>query len=328
MMKRREFIALLGGSAAAWPVAASAQQAERARRVGVLMNSANGAFGQPRARAFQQELQRLGWIDDRNIAVEYRWGEDRFEQFAAVAAEFVRLDVDVIVTVGTPATLRAKEATSVIPIVFVGSRDPVRTGLVASLERPGGNITGISNQNPNIASRRIKLLQDFVPDLSRLAILANADDVSGALEVHDTTQAAGALGIDVIASEIRRAEDIAPALASLHGPALALYVVADALTNTHAGEISALALAARLPTIYAFRQLLESGGLLSYGLDGLAQYRGAAALVDKILRGARPADIPVVPPAKLELAVNLTTAKALGLTVPPNLLSTADAVIE
>jgi putative ABC transport system substrate-binding protein len=311
------------------PLPGHAQQAERVRRVGVLMNSANGAFGRPRAGAFQQELQRLGWIDDRNIAVEYRWGEDRFEQFPAIVAEFVRLDVDVIVTVGTPATLRAKEATSVIPIVFIGSRDPLRTGLVASLERPGGNITGISNQNPNIASRRIKLLQDIMPDhLSRLAILANADDVSGALEVHDATQAAGALGIDVIASEIRLAEDIAPALANLHGPALALYVVADALTNTHASEINALALAARLPTIYAFRQLLESGGLLSFGLDGLAQYRGAATLVDKILRGAWPADIPVTPPAKLELAINLKTAKALGLTVPPNLLAIADEVIE
>jgi len=327
-MRRRDFIKLLGGTAVAWPLATRAQQAERVRRVGVLMNSANGAFGQPRAGAFQQELQRLGWIDDRNIAVEYRWGEDRFEQFAAIVAEFVRLDVDVIVTVGTPATLCAKEATSVIPIVFVGSRDPVRTGLVASLERPGGNITGISNQNPNIAGRRIKLLQDIVPDLSRLAILANADDVSGALEVQDATQAAGALGIDVIASEIRLAEDIAPALANLHGPALALYVVADALTNTHANEINALALTARLPTIYAFRQLLEGGGLLSFGLDGLAQYRGAAALVDKILRGVWPADIPVAPPAKLELAVNLNTAKALGLTVPPTLLAIADEIIE
>jgi putative ABC transport system substrate-binding protein len=326
-MNRRKFITLLGG-AAAWPLAGRAQKAERVRRVGVLMNSANGAFGQPRAGAFQQELQRLGWIDDRNIAVEYRWGEDRLEQFATIAAEFVRLDVDVIVTVGTPATLRAKEATSVIPIVFVGSRDPLRTGLVANLERPGGNITGISNQNPNIAGRRIKLLQDIMPDLSRLAILANVDDVSGALEVHDATQAAGALGIDVIASEIRLAEDIAPALANLHGPALALYVVADALTNAHASEISALALAARLPTIYAFRQLLKSGGLLSFGLDGLAQYRGAAALVDKILRGVRPADIPVAPPAKLELAVNLNTAKALGLTVPEALLTRADEVIE
>jgi len=327
MIGRREFITVLGG-AAAWPVVARAQQTERMRRVGVLMNSANGAFGQPRAGAFQQELQRLGWIDDRNITVEYRWGEDRFEQYATIVAEFVHLDVDVIVTVGTPAALRAKETTSVIPIVFVGSRDPVRTGLVASLERPGGNITGISNQNPNIASRRIKLLQDIVPDLSRLAILANADDVSGALEVHDATQAAGALGIDVIASEIRLAEDIAPALTNLHGPALALYVVADALTNTHASEVSALALSARLPTIYAFRQLLESGGLLSFGLDALAQYRGAAALVDKILRGAWPADISVVPPAKLELVINLKTAKALGLTVPPSLLAIADEVIE
>jgi putative tryptophan/tyrosine transport system substrate-binding protein len=327
-MRRRDFITLAGGAAAVWPLAARAQQAERVRRVGVLMNSANGAFGRPRAAAFQQELQRLGWIDDRNIAVEYRWGEDRFEQFAAIVADFVRLDVDVIVTIGTPATLRAKEATSVIPIVFVGSRDPVRTGLVASLERPGGNITGISNQNPNIAGGRIKLLQDIVPDLSRLAILANANDVSGALEVHDATQVAGALGIDVIASEIRLAEDIAPALAKLHGPALAIYVVADALTNTHASEINALALAARLPTVYAFRQRLESGGLLSFGLDGLAQYRVAAALVDEILRGVWPADIPVAPPAKLELAVNLKTARALGLTVPPTLLSIADKVIE
>jgi putative ABC transport system substrate-binding protein len=325
---RRDFITLLGGAAAAWPVAARAQQGERIRRVGVLMNSPNGAFGQPRAGAFQQELQRLGWVQGRNVAVEYRWGDDRVGHFATTVAELVRLDVDVIVTIGTPATLSAKEATSLIPIVFVGSRDPVRTGLVATLEHPGANLTGISNQNPSIASRRIKLLREIVPDLSRLAILANAADVSAALEVHDAKQAAGALGIDNIAIEIRLPEDIAPALASLHGPKLALYVVADGLTNTHASEISGHALATRLPTIYAFRELAESGGLLSFGLDGLAQYRGAAALVDKILRGAWPGDIPVAPPAKLELAINLKTARALGLTVPPTLLAIADDVIE
>jgi putative ABC transport system substrate-binding protein len=324
-MNRRDFITLFGG-VAAWP--AWAQRVERVRQVGVLMNSPNGAFGQPRAGAFQQELARLGWINGRNVAVEYRWAEDRVGPSAATVAELVRLDMDVIVAIGTPATLSAKEATSVIPIVFVGSRDPLRTGLVESLDHPGGNLTGISNQSPNIAGRRIRLLQDIVPGLSRLAILANADDVSVALEVQEAKQAAGALGIDIIAIEIRRAEDIAPALANLHGPALALYVVADGLTNTHATEISGQALAARLPTIYAFRELAESGGLLSFGLDGLAQYRGAAALVDKILRGAWPGDIPVAPPAKLELAINLNTAKALGLAIPEALLAIADEVIE
>jgi putative tryptophan/tyrosine transport system substrate-binding protein len=326
-MRRRQFIRLLGG-AAAWPLAARAQQGERVRRIGVLMNTANNAFGQSRAKEFQQELQRSGWTDGRNIALEFRWGEGRIERFAEIVAEFVRIKVDIIVTTGTPATALAKKATSEIPIVFVGSGDPVSTGLVASLAHPGGNVTGQSNQNRDIAGKRVELLHDMVPSLTRLAILANADNVSIALEIRDVQQAASTLGLEVVTREIRRAEDIAPALNDLKGPALALYVAGDALTNTYAPRIGILAVGARLPTMYALREQLEAGGLMSYGVDSLDQYRRAADYVDKILRGAKPADIPVEQPTKLKLAINLTTARALGLTVPPSLLARADEVIE
>jgi putative ABC transport system substrate-binding protein len=196
-LRRREFITILGG-AAAWPLMARAQQAGQVRRVGVLMNTANNALGQSRVKEFQQELQRLGWTDGRNITLEYRWGEGRLERFAEIVAEFLRIKVDVIVTTGTPATALAKKATSVIPIVFLGSGDPVSTGLVASLAHPGGNVTGQSNQNRDIAGKRVELLHDMVPSLTRLAILANADNVSVALEIHDVQQAASTLGLEVV----------------------------------------------------------------------------------------------------------------------------------
>jgi putative tryptophan/tyrosine transport system substrate-binding protein len=327
-LRRREFITLLGGAAANWPLAARAQQADRVRRVGLLMNSGNTAVGQSRANAFLQELQRLGWMDGRNIAIETRWGEGRLDRFAEIVAEFVRLKPDLIVTTGTPATALAKAATSVIPIVFVGSGDPVATGLVASLAHPGGNVTGQSNQNRDIAGKRIELLREMVPNLSGVAILANADNVSVALEVRDVLAAAKTLGLEAVNREIRQADDIAPAIESLKGPMLGLYVAGDSLTNTYARRISTLALGARLPTMWAFREVLESGGLMSYGVHTIDQYRRAAGHVDKILRGGKPADIPVEQPTKLDLVINLTTAKALRLTVPPNLLATADEAIE
>jgi putative ABC transport system substrate-binding protein len=328
-MRRRQFITLLGGAAAAWPNVARGQQAERVRRIGMLMGVANNAMGQARAKAFQQELERLGWTDGRNVSIQYRWAEGRAERFAEIAAEFVRLNVDVFVAEGaTPATLAAKQATSVIPIVFVGTGDPVGTGLVASLARPGGNVTGLSNQTRDLAGKRVELLREIVPGLRGLGILVNVLNISAVAEMREVEAAAATVGLKVVKLEIRRAEDIAPALEAFTGPALALYVVIDALTNTNALRINTLALGKRLPTMHGSRELLETGGLMSYGADNLDLRRRAADYVDKILRGTKPGDIPVEQPTKFDLVINLTTAKALGLDVPLFLQQRADEVIE
>jgi putative ABC transport system substrate-binding protein len=327
MIRRRDFITLLGG-AASWPLAAWAQQLDRVRRIGLLMGVGNNAGGQARVRAFQQGLAGLGWADGRNVVIEVRWGEGRIEQFAQIVAEFVRLKVDVIVMNGTPATTLAKQATSVIPIVFVGAGDPVSTGLVASLARPGGNVTGLSNQNRDVAGKRVELLREIAPSLSRLGILANVDNVSVGLETRDVREAASMLGLETVTLEIRHAADIAPAIEAHRGAGLALYLVGDSLTNGNARRISTLALAARLPTMSPQREHVDAGGLMSYGANSQDLYRQAAGYVDKILRGAKPADIPIEQPTKFEMIINLTTAKALGLTVPPTLLAIADDVIE
>jgi putative ABC transport system substrate-binding protein len=326
-MRRREFIGLLGG-AAAWPLAARAQQAERLRRIGLLIGTANSLVGQAYERAFEQELQRLGWTAGRNLEIEARWGEGRIERFTEIVAEFVRLNVDVIVTTGYPSALLAKQATSIIPIVFTTVGDPISIGLVASLARPGGNVTGVSNQNPDAAGKRVGFLREMVPELRQLAILVNAENTYLMLEVTEIQQAASKLGLDVIKLEIRRGEDIAGSLAGLGGPGHALYVVSDTLARTNALRINTLALAARLPTMHGSREQIEAGGLVSYSVNFADQYRRAADFVDKILRGAKPADIPVEQPNKLELVLNLTTAKALGIQVPDKLLALADEAIE
>jgi putative ABC transport system substrate-binding protein len=280
-MRRREFLTLLGGAAAAWPNVARGQQAERVRRIGMLMGVANNALGQARAKAFQQELERLGWTDGRNLLIQYRWAEGRAERYAEIAAEFVRLNMDVIVAEATPGTIAAKQATSVIPIVFVGTGDPVGTGLVASLARPGGNATGLSNQTRDLAGKRIELLREIVPGLRGLGILVNVLNVSAVAEMREVEAAAATLGLEVVKLEIRRAEDIAPALESFTGPGHALYVVIDALANANALRINTLALGKRLPTMHGSREQLETGGLMSYGADNLDLRRRAADYVDK-----------------------------------------------
>jgi putative ABC transport system substrate-binding protein len=327
-MQRRDFITLLGGAAAAWPLAARAQQPDRVRRIGALMAVANNALGQARARAFQQQLERLGWTEGRNIVVDFRWSEGRSEPLAAAAAELVRLKVDVIVTGGTPPAAAAKEATSLIPIVFTGSGDPVATGLVPSLEHPGGNVTGLSSQNRDLAGKRVELLRQIVPGLSRLGILTNVDNISAALEMREVEAAAAKLRLDVVRLDIRRPDDIAPALRTFKGPASAIYVVPDALTATNARRINTIALGQRLPTMHGSREQIEAAGLTSYGADLLDLYRRAADYVDKILRGAKPGDLPVEQPTKFNLVINLTTAEALDLEVTPSLLALADEVIE
>jgi len=317
---------LLGGATAAWPLAARAQQPAKLPTIGFLGGTTPATWSLFVA-AFVQRLRELGWIEGRTIAIEYRWAEGRGERFAEIAAEFVRLNVDVIVTVGG-AVLAAKQATSLIPIVFAAAADPVGSGLVASLARPGGNVTGLSSQFTDLAGKRLELLREMVPSLRRLAIMANAGYPAAVLEMAEVQATTRTLGLDVVTLELRRAEDIAPAFEALKGRAEALYVCAESLVTTNSVLINTLALAARLPTMHSIREYVEAGGLMSYGPNFPDLWRRAGDLVDKILRGAKPADIPVEQPTKFDLIINLTTAKALGLDVPPTLLARADEVIE
>jgi ABC-type uncharacterized transport system substrate-binding protein len=327
-MTRREFITLLGGAAVITPMSADAQQLAMPV-VGFLGASTASFSGEgQRLAGFVQRLRELGWIEGRNMVIEYRWAEGRADRFAEIASEFVRLQVDVIFTYATAAVIAVKQATSVIPIVFAGAADPVGTGLVASLARPAGNVTGVSLQTTDIAGKRLELLREVVPHLRRLAIMANANSTNAVLELNEAQVAARTLGIDVLPLQIRRGEDIAPALEELKGQADALYVSLDPLMNTHRIRINTLALGARLPTLLPFRGFVEAGGLMSYGPNQPDVWRRAAVYVDKILHGAKPGDIPVEQPTKFDLVINLTTAKALGLTVPAMLLARTDEVIE
>jgi putative ABC transport system substrate-binding protein len=325
-IRRREFIFTLGGAAASWPLAARAQQPGKLPTIGFL--GAAPSIESERVAAFVQRLRELAWIDGRNLAIEYRWAEGRNERYAEIAAELVRLKLDVIVTSATPPTLAAKQATAVIPIVFAAVSDPVGTGLVASLARPGGNVTGLANQMSDTVGKKFEFLREVVPGLRRLAIMANVGNPASGLEMREAQATARTLGLEIITSEIRRAEDIAPAFEALRDRADALYLSPDPLMNTNRTRISILAVSARLPTMHGGRQYVEAGGLMSYGVNLPNLFRRAADFVDKILRGAKPADIPVEQPTKFELIINLTAAKALGLEVPPSLLARADELIE
>jgi len=325
-MKRREFITLFGSAVAAWPLAARAQP-EKLPTIGFLGESTPSAQSQ-RTAAFVRRLRELGWIEGHTIAIDYRWAEGRSERFAEIAAEFVRLKVNIIVTSSTPAIIATKKATSVIPVVFAIAADPVGTGLVASLARPGGNVTGLSIQSTDIAAKRLELLREVIPHLRRLAIIADIDNPASALEVGEVQATAAALGFEVVAFEIRRAEDIAPAFKKLDGRADAVYLPTAPLVLTNRVRINTLALGARLPTMYSGREYVESVGLMSYGPNRPDLFRRAAEYVDKILRGAKPGDLPVEQPTKFDLVVNLTTAKVLGLTIPESFLLRADEVIE
>jgi putative tryptophan/tyrosine transport system substrate-binding protein len=325
-MRRRAFILALGGAAASWPLASRAQQ-PKMPTIGFLGGQTPAAQRQWTA-AFVQRLRELGWSEGRNVAIEYRWADGRVERSAEIAAEIVRLKVDVIVTAGTTTVVAAKQATSVIPIVFAAAGDPVGTGLVGSLSRPGGNVTGLSNQSTDLAGKQVELLRGVVPTLRRLAILANAGAPNAVPEIGEVQAAARTLGLEVATFEIRRAEDIASAFEALTGRADALYVVIDPLINTNRVRINALALGARMPTIQGIREYVEAGGLMSYGPSFSDLYRRAAEYVDKILRGTKPGDIPVEQPTKFDLVVNLTTAKALRLKIPESFLLRADEVIE
>jgi putative ABC transport system substrate-binding protein len=324
-MKRREFIVALGGMAA-WPLAVRAQQSKVAT-IGFLGGNAPSTQGQWTA-AFVQRLRELGWIEGRNLAIQYRWAEGHFDRSPQIMAEFVRLKVDVIVTHGTANVIAAKQTTSVIPIVFAAVADPVGNNLVADLARPGGNVTGLSAQIPDLAGKRLELLREIIPGLRRLAIMANRDNPAAMQDLREVLAMAKPLGLEVVMRDTRRAEEIAPAIEAFKGRADALYVVTDPLFTTNRVRINALALSARLPTMHGTREHVDAGGLMSYGSDQTDLFRRAGDYVDKILRGMKPADIPVEQPTKFDLVINLWTAKALGLTVPPSLLSRANEVIE
>ena len=325
-MERREFIALLGGAAAAaWPLAVHAQQANKLATIGYLGDDASS--WSPWTARFVERLRELGWNEGQNIAIEYRWSEGHGERIAEIATEFVRRNVNVIVTYGA-AVAGLKQATTAIPIVFAIAVDPVGSGLVASLSHPGGNVTGLSVEQSDIAGKRLELLREIVPGLRRLAIMFDGGYAAAMRENNRTHAAARILGLDVVPHAIRRAEDIAPAFETIKSQADALYVAVDALVNANREQIARSALGARLPTTFNESGCVEVGGLMSYGPNFSDQFRRTAEIVDKILRGAKPGDIPVEQPTKFELSINLKAAKALGLTVPQTLLATADKVIE
>src|SRR5262245_1494135 len=288
-MRRREFITLLSG-AAAWPLAARAQQAGKLPTIGFL--GADASAFSPWTAAFVAHLRELGWIEGRTVAIEYRWSEGRTERYAEIAAEFVRLKVDVIVTVGS-AVPTVKQATATIPIVFAVAIDSIGSGLVASLAKPGGNVTGLSLQATNLAGKRLELLREVVPQLRRLGIIFNVGNAQPVLEMGETEAAARTLGIDVVPLVIQRAEDIAPAFERVKGQAGALYVAIDQLMVANLAHILTLARGARLPTAFSTRDFVRAGGFMSYGPNYSDLFRRSADYVDKILRGTRPGDIPV-----------------------------------
>jgi len=324
-MRRREFITLIGGAVALWPLAARAQQAGKLPIIGFL--GANEASS-PQTDAFVQRLRELGWIDGSTVTIEYRWAEGRFERAPALAAELIQLKVNVLVTHSSPNVVAAKQATSVITIVFAAVGDPVGSGLVESLSRPGGNVTGLSLQANDLAGKRLQLMREFIPSVGRVAFLAGSNTNQTEMEVAEFRAAAQTLGLEIIRADIFQPDDIAPAVQSLRGRVDAIYVQTIPVMFTNRVRINTLALRAQLPTFAGSREFAEASGLMSYGPNFSDLFRRAGELVDKILRGTKPADVPVEQPTKFDLVVNLTAAKALGLAVPPMLLARADEVIE
>ena len=324
-MRRREFISLVGGAAVAWPLVTRAQQP--AMPVIGFLGASTPSNWAAWTAAFVQGLHDHGWIDGRTVKIQYRWAGGQSRRYSEIAAEFVRLKVDVIVTVGS-AVIAAKQATASIPIVFALAVDPVASGMVASLARPGGNVTGFSVESIDLVGKRIEILRELLPGLRRLAVIADTGYPASVLEKDQVLSSAQKIGVDVDVLGIQRAEDIVPAFEALKSGTQALYVCPGALVNANYIRINTLALGARLPTMHAVRDFVGSGGLLSYGPNYTNLFRRSAEYVDKILKGAKPADLPVEQASKFELVFDLTTAKALRLTIPESLLLRADDVIE
>jgi putative ABC transport system substrate-binding protein len=307
-------------------VAARAQPSGKLPTIGFLGASAASTQAQWTA-AFVKRLNELGWIEGRTVAIEYRFAEGRNERFAELAADLVQRNVDVILTDGG-ATLAAKRVTSTIPIVFAVAADPLGGGYVSSLSHPGGNVTGSSVQASDTATKRLGLLREAIPGLRRLAILVNLNYPAAVRETSEVETAARSVGVESVRGEVRRVEDITPTIEGLKGSVDALYVCTDSFFNSNRGLINSTAIAAKLPTMHGIRATAEGGGMMSYSANFPALFRRAAEKVDKILRGAKPGDLPVEQPTQFDLMVNLKTAAALGLTLPPTLVSLADELIE
>jgi ABC-type uncharacterized transport system substrate-binding protein len=329
-VKRRDFITLLGGAAAAWPLVARAQQPERMRRVGVLMNlGSDDAEGQARNAAFLQGLQELGWTVGRNVRIEYRWGAGDAELFRRYASELVALAPDVILAAGGAVVPPLLQATRTVPIVFTGTPDPVGAGFVESLARPGGNITGFTPYEYGIGAKWLELLKQSAPGVTRVAVLRDAAITAGIGMWGAIQSVAPSFGVELRPIDVRDAGEMERALAAFAGsPNGGLILTGSALAIVHRNLIIRLAARYKLPAVYLNRTFVLAGGLMSYGPDPHDEYRRAASYVDRILKGEKPADLPVQAPTKYELVINLKTAKTLGLTLPDTLLARADEVIE
>jgi putative ABC transport system substrate-binding protein len=329
-MRRRDFIALLSGAAAAWPLAARAQQPEQMRRIGVLMNAAaDDPEDQAEVAAFQQVLQQLGWSDGRNVRFDIRWSENDVDLDRRYAAELVALMPDVVLASGTLSVAAFQHITRTLPMVFVRVSDPVGAGFVDSLARPGGNTTGFMLFEYSSSGKWLELLKQIAPTVTRAAILRDPANPAGIAQFGAIQAAAQSLGVEVSPISVRDAGEIERAVTAFARSANGgLIVTPSAGTSVHQDLIIALAARHRLPAVYAFRSNVTGGGLISYGVDHVDQFRRAATYVDRILKGEKPADLPVQAPTKYELIVNLKTAKALGLAIPPSVLARADEVIE
>jgi putative ABC transport system substrate-binding protein len=323
---RREFITVLGGAATAWPFAARAQQAGKRYTVGIL-----SAGDDPAAlsTAFLDALRELGWAEGKNVVFEHRYAQNRLERLPELAADLVRLKVDVIAAAATLAPLAAKQATATIPIVMIAAGDPLGSGLVASLARPGGNVTGMSLMAPDLGGKRLELLKEVLPRLARVAVLWNAANPYSALVFKETQAAGQTLGIEVQSLDVRGTGDFDGAFETVSRQRPdALITVEDPLTVDHRKLIADFAAGQQLPSLHGLREFVAAGGLISYGANLADLFRRAAGYVDKIFKGAKPADLPIQQPTKFELVINLKTAKALGLTIPESFLLRADEVIE
>jgi putative tryptophan/tyrosine transport system substrate-binding protein len=326
-VRRRDFITLLGGAAAAWPLSARAQQSGKPLTIGFM--GATPSMESQRVAAFVQRLRELGWVDGRNLAIEYRWAEGRPERVSEIAAEFVRNKVDVIVTVATPPTLAAKQATAVIPIVFAAVSDPVGTGLVASLARPGGNVTGFTFLELSMFGKMLETLKQIAPATVRVAFMYNPDNPNTAYFRHSFETALGPLAIEPVIVTIHGLADIERALSELADRGNgAVFVPPDVTLSALRAEVVTLVARHRLPAIYSDPAFPKIGGLAFYGADRLDLFRRTAGYVDRILRGEKPGDLPFQQPTKYQLILNLKTAKALGIELSPTLLALADEVIE
>ena len=327
-MQRREFITLLSGIVAAWSLAARAQQPAKIPRIGFLGNS-TATMEANLIGPLRDGLRELGYEEGRNVIIEFRWADGKYDQFPALVAELLAAKVDVIITAGTPATLAIKKATSTVPLVFIAVGDPVGTGVVPNLGRPGGNITGLSSIAPDLEGKRLELLREVVPKLSHVAFFLNPANAFHTASMRQARVAAQSLGIKLQPMEVNKSEQLDGAFASIvKEKPDALLILADRVFLHNRKRMMEFAIQQRLPSVNAYRELVEAGGLISYGPSYEDMHRRAAVYVDKILKGTKPADLPIEQPTKFTLLINLKTAKTLGLTVPPTLVARADELIE